>query len=127
MHDTSLTNFVEAAGSALALAGPVKPAGAQLIQVESSCFPFAEPGDILELHPGFSGDGLYALEYVRPTGVWSGLRQARQRDGLLHIQEPTGEWMPVAGEWLSVVKIVGRVNRVYSSKGELVHIAGQTH
>jgi len=87
----------------------------QLVVVESTCAPFAEADDLLELQPGgFDVDGVYALEYVRPAGCanWSGLRRVRAYCGRLQIQE-------VAGDWVSVndaVRFIGKVCGVFKSR-----------
>lgn len=87
----------------------------QLIVVESTCAPFAEADDLLELQPGgFDEDGVYALEYVRPAGCtnWSGLRRVRAYCGRLQIQEGAGDWVAVN----DAVRFVGKVCRVLKSR-----------
>lgn len=87
----------------------------QLIVVESTCAPFAEADDLIELQPGaYDGDGVYALEYVRPAGLssWSGLRRVRAHCGRLQIQEGAGDWV-TANE---AVRFVGKVCGVFKSR-----------
>lgn len=122
MNTTSSTRSQEAAASAsLRLAALVAPAGRQIIQVESTCFPFAEVGDLLELSPcvDFAGDGVYALEYVRPASRWSGLRDIRQVDGGIEIKEPRG-WFRVPADQAHTLRLIGRVSKVYASCGEVI-------
>lgn len=84
------------------------PAARQLIVVESTCAPFAEADDLLELQPGgFDGDGVYALELARPSGCnWSGLRRVRAHCGRLQIEEGTG-WASVTDAARFIGKVCG--------------------
>lgn len=87
----------------------------QLIVVEASCAPFAEADDLLELQPGgFDGDGIYALEYLRPAGCsWSGLRRVRAHCGSLEVQEGTG-WAAVS----DAARFVGKVCGVHKPRAQ---------
>ena len=51
----------------------------QLIQLHEQCYPYAEAGDWLHLYPSehFQGEGVYVLQYVRPTSTWQGMRGVR--------------------------------------------------
>lgn len=84
------------------------PTAHQLIVVEATCAPFAEADDLLELQPGgFDGDGVYALEYARPSGCnWSGLRRVRTHCGRLQIEEGTG-WASVTDAARFIGKVCG--------------------
>lgn len=87
----------------------------QLIVVESTCAPFAEADDLIELQPGgFDGDGIYALEYIRPAGCrnWSGLRRVRAHCGSLQIQEGAGDWVTVN----EAVRFAGKVCHVHKPR-----------
>ena len=87
----------------------------QLIVVESTCAPFAEADDLIELQPGgFDGDGIYALEYIRPAGCrnWSGLRRVRAHCGSLQIQEGAGDWVTVS----EAVRFAGKVCHVHKPR-----------
>ena len=99
----------------------------QLVQVESSCAPHAEAGDLLELDAGsaFAGDGLYALEYLR-EGVmaWSGLRRVRQGELGLEVEEGRG-WTLVGNAQGAVLRFVGRVVRVLQGSSAMVVVVEQ--
>lgn len=85
------------------------PAAHQLIVVESTCAPFAEADDLIELQPGgFDGDGVYAIEYARPACAphWSGLRRVRAHCGRLQIEEGTG-WASVTDAARFIGKVCG--------------------
>lgn len=87
----------------------------QCITIGSSCAPFAEADDLLDLQPGgFDGDGVYALEYVRPAGQpnWSGLRRVRAHHGRLQIQEGAGDWVCVN----EAARFIGKVCGVHKSR-----------
>lgn len=86
----------------------------QLIQVGSSCAPFAEADDLIELQPGaYDGDGVYALEYARPAGRnWSGLRRVRAYHGQVQIQEGAGDWVAVT----EAARFIGKVCGVMKSR-----------
>lgn len=87
----------------------------QLIVVESTCAPFDEADDLIELQPGgFDGDGIYALEYIRPAGChnWSGLRRVRAHCGHLEIQEGAGDWVTVN----EAVRFAGKVCHVHKPR-----------
>ncbi len=93
------------------------PTAAKLIQIESTCYPHAEAGDLVELLPcdGFAGDGVYALEYRRehrPT--WSGLRRMRRGPCGLEIEEASA-WAPVTAQNAHVITYLGKVDRVWHS------------
>lgn len=94
----------------------------QLVQVESSCAPHAEAGDLLELDNGsaFAGDGLYALEYLREgVKAWSGLRQVRQSKFGLEVEEGTG-WTLIGEAPGAALCFIGRVVRVFRSSSAMV-------
>lgn len=98
--------------SALTTHQAATPSGRKLIVVESSCAPFAEADDLIELQPGgFDGDGVYALEYLRPAGRtnWSGLRRVRAHGGHLEIHERAGGWVAVN----EAVRFIGKVCHVH--------------
>ena len=84
----------------------------QLIQLHEPCFPYAEAGDWLHLYPSehFPGEGVYVLQYVRPTSTWQGMRGVRCGPQGLEIEERSG-WAPI-GEHRSVLRFVGRVEKV---------------
>jgi len=89
--------------------------GRKLIVIESSCAPFAEADDLIELQPGdFTSDGVYALEYVRPAGRtnWSGLRRVRAHGGHLEIHERVGGWVMVN----EAVRFIGKVCGVHKPR-----------
>jgi len=101
----------------------------QLIQIEESCFPYAEAGDLMELYPGdeFQGDGVYALQYVRSTRTWQGLRRVRSGACGLEIEERDG-WAQVTNESRSVLRLLGRVERVLApTPASLDLVPGASH
>lgn len=97
------------------------PAHRQIIQLEHACYPYAECGDLMELYPGdqFQGDGIYALQYVRPTGTWHGLRRIRRCGDGLEIEDPRG-WAKVDDAGRAIMHLIGRVEKVYLTTPESI-------
>lgn len=88
-----------------------------LVQVESSCYPLAEAGDLLRIRWGaeFVGAGVYALAYDFTDGrTWSGLRELRAVDGVVEVGEGAS-WSPIT----PVARILGRVEGSHRSRADL--------